>query len=193
MSAKGHKRPFDPAPTTSGLPLSADVETSAGGGRKGRQAERRLGNLPKVSARVAQPLDVDHPNEACPRMRLALKIALVAICAAILTAVLLIIVLAGIFGMQGSRTLQILSSAPELYLLPTIIFVEFCFLTNDLLAYLCKKFELDFGINFSEIPFKFDLDKLEAPIPLRTKLVQLYPLTILLTLLGFAVALMTRQ
>ncbi|MDA9491958.1 hypothetical protein [Bradyrhizobium sp. CCBAU 11361] len=126
-------------------------------------------------------------------MRTLLKIALVAVSAAVLTTVLLIIVLAGILGMQWSRTFQILSSATGLYLLPAIIFIEFYFLTNDLLAYACRKFELDFGLHFSEIPFKFDLDNLETPIPLRTKLVQLYPLTILLTLLGFVVALITHQ
>ncbi|QHP69818.1 hypothetical protein EI171_22480 [Bradyrhizobium sp. LCT2] len=126
-------------------------------------------------------------------MKTLLKIALVAVCAAIFTVVLLIVVLAGVFGMQWSRTLQILSSATGLYLLPTIIFFEFYFLTNDLLAYLCKKFELDFGLHFSEFHFKFDLDNFDTLIPLRTKLIQLYPLTILLTLLAFVVALITHQ
>ncbi|MDA9499074.1 hypothetical protein XI05_16695 [Bradyrhizobium sp. CCBAU 11357] len=50
-----------------------------------------------------------------------------------------------------------LSSETGLYLLPTIIFFEFYFLTNDLLALLCEKYELDFGLRFSEVPFKFDL------------------------------------
>lgn len=126
-------------------------------------------------------------------MRTLLKIVLVAVCAAILTALLLIVVLGGIFGMQWSRTLQILSSATGLYLLPTIIFIEFYFLVNDLLAYICRKYELNFGLSFSEIPFKFDLDNFETPIPLKTKLVQLYPLTILLMLLGLVVALTARQ
>ncbi|MDA9547064.1 MULTISPECIES: hypothetical protein [Bradyrhizobium] len=126
-------------------------------------------------------------------MRTLLKIALVAACAAILATVLLVIVLAGVLGMQWSRTSQILSSETGLYVLPTIIFFEFCFLTNDLLAYLCEKYELDFGLRFSEVPFEFDLDNRGTPIPLRTKLARLYPLSILLTLLGFAVALMTRQ
>lgn len=126
-------------------------------------------------------------------MRTLLKIVLVAVCAAILTALLLIVVLGGIFGMQWSRTLQILSSATGLYLLPTIIFIEFYFLVNDLLAYICRKHELNFGLSFSEVPFKFDLDNFETPIPLKTKLVQLYPLTILLILLGLVVALTARQ
>ncbi len=126
-------------------------------------------------------------------MRMLLKIALVAASAAILTTVLLIIVLAGVLRMQWSQTLQTMNSAPGLYLLPTIIFIEFYFLTNDLLAYVCRKFELNFRLQFTEIPFKFDLDNFETPIPLRTKLVQLYPLTILLTLLGLAIALITRQ
>ncbi|UWU94032.1 hypothetical protein [Bradyrhizobium sp. CB1015] len=67
-------------------------------------------------------------------MRTLLKIALVAVCAATFTAVLLAIVLAGVLGMQWSRTLQILSSETGLYLLPTIIYFEFYFLTNDLMA-----------------------------------------------------------
>jgi len=126
-------------------------------------------------------------------MRTLLKFALVAACAVFLTALLLIAVLAGILGMQWNRTLQILSSATGLYVLPAIILTEFYFLTNDLLSYVCKKYEVDFGLHFSEIPFKFDLDNFETPIPLRTKLTRLYPLTILLTLSGFVVALMTRQ
>lgn len=126
-------------------------------------------------------------------MRTLLKIFLVAVCAAILTAVLLMAVLAGILGMQWSRTLQILSSATGLYVLPMIILIEFYFFTNDLFAYVCEKFARNFGLHFSEIPFKFDLDNFETPIPLKTKLVQLYPLTILLILLGFVAALMTRQ
>lgn len=126
-------------------------------------------------------------------MRTLLKVVLVAASAAILTTLLLIIVLDGILGMQWSRTFQILSSATGLYLLPAIIFIEFYLLTNDLLAYTCRRYELDFGLHFSEIPFKFELDNFETPIPLKTKLVQLYPLTILLTLLGFIVALITRQ
>lgn len=125
-------------------------------------------------------------------MRTLLKVVLVAASAAILTTLLLIIVSDGIVRMQWSRTFQILSSATGLYLLPAIIFIEFYLLTNDLLAYACRRYELDFGLHFSEIPFKFDLDNFETPIPLKTKLIQLYPLTILLTLLGFIVALITR-
>jgi hypothetical protein len=126
-------------------------------------------------------------------MKTLVKILLVAGCAAILTAVLLIAVLSGILGMQWSRTLQVLSSETGLYILPAIILIEFCFLTNDSFAYVCERFELSFGLRFSEIPFKFDLDNFDTPIPLKTKLLQLYPLTILLTLLGFVAALMTRQ
>jgi hypothetical protein len=126
-------------------------------------------------------------------MRTLLKVVLVAACAAILTTLLLIIVLDGILGMQWSRTLHILSSATGLYVLPAIIFVEFYLLTNDLLAYTCGRMKLDFGLHFSEIRFSFELDNLETPIPLKTKLIQLYPLTIFLTLLGFIVALVTRQ
>lgn len=100
-------------------------------------------------------------------MRTLLKVVLAAASAAILTTLLLIIVLDGIVGMQWSRTLQILSSATGLYLLPAIIFIEFYLLTNDLLAYACRRYELDFGLHFSEIPFKFDLDNFETPIRLR--------------------------
>ncbi|MEN3349645.1 MAG: hypothetical protein V7632_3280 [Bradyrhizobium sp.] len=89
--------------------------------------------------------------------------------------------------------MQVLSSETGLYILPAIILIEFCFLTNDSFAYVCERFELSFGLRFSEIPFKFDLDNFDTPIPLKTKLLQLYPLTILLTLLGFVAALMTRQ
>jgi hypothetical protein len=125
-------------------------------------------------------------------MRTLLKIALVAICAATSTALLLIAVLGGIFGMQSNAALQ-LSSASGLYILPTIILIEFYLLTNDVLVYVSEKFGLDFGLHFSEVPLKFDLDNSETLIPLRTKLMQLYPLSILLTLLGFVLALMTRQ
>lgn len=126
-------------------------------------------------------------------MRTLLKIILVAASAAILTTLLLITVLDGIVGLQWSRTFQIMSSATGLYLLPAVIFIEFYLLTNDLLAYACKRYELIFGLHFSEIPFNYDLDNFGTPIPLKSKLIQLYPLTILLLLLGLVVALITRQ
>ncbi|MCK1683401.1 hypothetical protein IVA87_29360 [Bradyrhizobium sp. 147] len=164
-----------------------------GRGSYGPAAELRLAVYRRLALVPVQPMDAASLNEDVRRMRTLLKIVLVAVCAAILTALLLIMVLGGIFGMQWSRTLQILSSATGLYLPPTIIFIEFYFLVNDLLAYICRKYEPNFGLNFSEIPFKFDLDNFETPIPLETKLVQLYPLTILLLLLGLVVALTARQ
>lgn len=78
-------------------------------------------------------------------MRTLLKVVLVAASAAILTTLLLIIVLDGILGMQWSRTFQILSSATGLYLLPAIIFIEFYLLTNDLLAYTCRRYDWTSG------------------------------------------------
>jgi hypothetical protein len=88
---------------------------------------------------------------------------------------------------------QKMSSDNELYIFPVLILCEFYFLTNDLLAYLSKKHQLHFfGFDFSEITVRYDLDVKNTLIPLRSKLLGLYPLSIALVSFGFAVVLLTR-
>lgn len=78
-----------------------------------------------------------------------------------------------------------MNSQTVLYIFPALIFLEFCFLTNDLLVYLSRTFHLNFGLQFSEARFTYENDNSDAPIPLKTKLLQLYPLSIGLVTLGF--------
>ncbi len=92
--------------------------------------------------------------------------------------------------MQLSTIAQKINSAPGLYIFPTVILAEFYFLINDLLVHLSKRYQLDFGFDFSEVRFAIDNDNNNTPIPLRTKLLRLYPLTIALVLVGFVLVLM---
>ena len=58
--------------------------------------------------------------------------------------------------------------------------------------YLMKKYRLDVGLELSEVRFTYDLDNNNTPIPLKSKILLLYPLTIVLTLLGFVLVLFTQ-
>ena len=117
------------------------------------------------------------------------RVALIAVVAA---AGLLALVLCGIFNMQPSDIVQKMNSDKSLYIFPVLIVCEVYFLTNDLLVYLSKKHPMRFGFDFLEIPFRYDLDVKNSLIPLRSKLVALYPLSIGLLLLSFAVVLFRR-
>lgn len=117
------------------------------------------------------------------------RVALVAVVAA---AALLALVLCGIFNMQPSAVVQKMDSDKSLYIFPALIVCDvYCF-TNDFLASLSKKHPMRFGFDFLEIPFRYDLDVRNSLIPLRSKLIGLYPLSIGLLLLSFAVVLFRR-
>jgi hypothetical protein len=94
--------------------------------------------------------------------------------------------------MQPSTIFQKMNSETVLYIFPAVVVFEFYFLVNDWLAHLSKKCRLPFGFDFSEVRFTCDLDNCNARIPLRAKLLQLYPLSIALTLLGFVLVLINR-
>jgi hypothetical protein len=85
-----------------------------------------------------------------------------------------------------------MNSETAIYIFPAVVLFEFYFLTNDVLAYLTEKYQLNVGLKFSEVRFTYDLDNNNTHIPLKSKLLQLYPLTIALTLLGFVLVLFTR-
>ena len=108
------------------------------------------------------------------------------------TASLLGLVLLAGFGMQLNTIAQKMNSETALYIFPAVIMAEFYFLLNDFLAHLSKRYQLYFGFEFSEARFTFDSDNSNTPIPLRTKLLQLYPLSIALVLFGFVLVLMNR-
>ena len=125
-------------------------------------------------------------------MKTLLKSGLVALWAVAATVLLLGLILCGVFRMELNTIVQKMNSEMVLYIFPVFVLFEFYFLTNDTLAHLSKKYRLSFGFDFSEVRFTYDLDNNNTPIPTRAKLLQLYPLSIALTLLGFVLVLVAR-
>ena len=126
------------------------------------------------------------------RLKDILLLGRVALIAVVAAAGLLALILCGIFNMQLSDVVQKMNSDKPLYIFPALIFCDVYFLTNDLLVYLSKKHPMRFGFDFLEIPVRYDLDVKNSLIPLRSKLIALYPLSIGLLLLSFAVVLFRR-
>jgi len=124
-------------------------------------------------------------------MKTLLKSGLVALCAVAATVLLLGLILCGVLRMELNTIVQKMNLEMDLYILPAFILFEFYFLINDLLAHLSKKHRLHFGFDFSEVQFTYD-DNYNTPIPLRVKLLQLYPFSIALVSLGFVLVLITR-
>jgi hypothetical protein len=125
-------------------------------------------------------------------MKALLKLGLLALCAVAATMSLLGLILCGIFKMEVNSIVENLNSETVLYIFPSFILFEFYLFANDMLVHLSKKHQLNFGLEFSEVRLTFDLDNNNAPIPLRVKLLQLYPLSIGLTLFGFVLVLLNR-
>jgi hypothetical protein len=125
-------------------------------------------------------------------MKNLLKAGLVIFWAMAATVALLGLVLCGVLGMEVNAIMQKMNSETALYIFPAFVLFEFYFFMNDLLACFSKNDRPLFGLVFSEIRFTYDLDNNNTPIPSRAKLLQLYPLSISLTLLGFALVLTTR-
>ena len=122
-----------------------------------------------------------------------LRYGLVSLCAATSAAATLGIVLFVAFKMDLGLVLQKINSDKSLYLLPVLILVEFYFFANDILAYLSKKHGVLLKFDFSEIRFTYDPpDVRNTAIPLRSKLLGLYPLSLALLSLGFAVVIFRR-
>jgi hypothetical protein len=125
-------------------------------------------------------------------MKALLRLGLLALCAVAATMSLLGLILCGIFKMEVNSIVENLNSETVLYIFPSFILFEFYLFANDMLVHLSKKHQLNFGLEFSEVRLTFDLDNNNAPIPLRVKLLQLYPLSIGLTLFGFVLVLLNR-
>lgn len=125
-------------------------------------------------------------------MKNLLKAGLVIFWAMAATVALLGLVLYGVLGMEVNAIMQKMNSETALYIFPAFVLFEFYFFINDLLAYFSKNNRPLVGFVFSEIRFTYDLDNNNNPIPSRAKLLQLYPLSISLTLLGFVLVLITR-
>lgn len=125
-------------------------------------------------------------------MKNLLKLGLIVSGAMVASVSLLALVLCAGLKMELSDVMQKMNSELMLYLFPTVILLEFCFFINDLLVHLSKKHLLNFGFDFSEVRFTYDLGNNNTAIPLRIKLQQLYPLSFALTLLGFVLVLMSR-
>jgi hypothetical protein len=113
-----------------------------------------------------------------------LKVGLVVFLAVAATVALLALVLCAVLGMEVNAIIQKLNSERALYIFPVFVSFEFYFFINDLLARFSKNYRPPFGLVFSEVRFTYDLDNYNTPIPSRGKLLQLYPLSISLTLLG---------
>jgi hypothetical protein len=125
-------------------------------------------------------------------MKNLLGLGLVAFFAVLATACLLALVLCGILNMDSGAIVQKMNADKLLYIFPLLIVCDvYCF-ANDFLAYMSRKHPMRFGFEFSEIRFRYDLDVKNSLIPLRSKLMGLYPLSIALILLGFAVVLLRR-
>jgi hypothetical protein len=125
-------------------------------------------------------------------MKTLLKSGLVALVAVAATLALLGLILCGFLKMEPNTIVQKMNSETAIYIFPAVVLFEFYFLTNDVLACLTEKYQLNVGLKFSEVRFTYDLDNNNTHIPLKSKLLQLYPLTIALTLLGFVLVLFTR-
>jgi hypothetical protein len=140
----------------------------------------------------ANALDMPIAWRAKPGMKNLLKAGLLLSWAMAATVALLALVLCAVPGMDVNAELQKMNSEPVLYIFPAFILFEFYFFINDLLAYFSKKDRPLLGFVFSEIRFTYDLDNGNAPIPSRAKLLQLYPMSISLTLLGLVLVFITR-
>jgi hypothetical protein len=117
-------------------------------------------------------------------------LGLIALVAVLAAAGLLALVLCGIFNMEPSAIVQKMNSDKLLYIFPVLIVCDVHFFINDFLVYLSRKRPLRFGFDFSEIPVRYELNN--SLIPLRSKLNHLYPVSIVLLLLGFAAVLFSR-
>jgi hypothetical protein len=113
---------------------------------------------------------------------------LVSFCAMASTVATLGLVWFAILKMEPSLVAEKLSLDRTLYIFPVLILAEFYWCMNDLLAYLSKKHGVLLDLGLSEIRFTYDLDARNTAIPLRSKLLGMYPITIALLLFGSAVA-----
>ncbi|MCA1529408.1 MULTISPECIES: hypothetical protein [Bradyrhizobium] len=79
-----------------------------------------------------------------------------------------------------------------LYVFPALMLLDCCCFINDSFAYFASKSRLGLALGFSEVRFSYNQDNSDIPIPLRTKVLHIYPASILFILLLFALVLVTR-
>jgi hypothetical protein len=123
-------------------------------------------------------------------MKTLLRCGLVSLCAIVSAGATLGLVWFAILKMEPSLIAQKMNLDWTLYIFPVLILAELYFFMNDFLAYLSKKHGVLLGFDLSEICFTYDLDVRNSAIPLRSKLLALYPITIALLSLGSAVAIL---
>ncbi|MGQ0685242.1 hypothetical protein [Bradyrhizobium sp.] len=120
-------------------------------------------------------------------MKTFLRCGLVSLCAAAFTGVTLGLVWFAILKMEPGLVARKMSLDGALYIFPALILAELYCLTNDLLVYLSNKHDILLDLGLSEMRFTYDLDVRNNAIPLRSKLLGLYPITLALLLFVSAV------
>jgi hypothetical protein len=115
---------------------------------------------------------------------------LVSLCAIVSAVAILGLGWFAILKMEPSLVAQKMSLDKTLYIFPVLILAELYCLINDLLVYLSRKHGVLLDLDLSEIRFTYDLDMRNTAIPLRSKLLGLYPITLALLSLGSAIAIL---
>jgi hypothetical protein len=121
-------------------------------------------------------------------MKTLLRCGLVSLCAIVTAMATLGFVWFAILRIEPSLVAQKMTLDRTLFIFPALILAEFYWFMNDLLAYLSKKHGVLLDLGLSEIRFTYDLDVRNTAVPLRSKLLGMYPITIALLLFGSAVA-----
>jgi hypothetical protein len=125
-------------------------------------------------------------------MNRLLRFLIVVSAAALATLCLLSLILFVILRMDFGTIAQKMKADGIFYILPAIIFAEFGFLINDLLALFAKTPGAAARLGFSEVRFTYELDNNNTPISLKTKLRHLYPICIGFASLLFVLVLLIR-
>jgi hypothetical protein len=125
-----------------------------------------------------------------PGMKTLLRCGLVSLCAIVSAVAILGLGWFAILKMEPSLVAQKMSLDKTLYIFPVLILAELYCLINDLLVYLSRKHGVLLDLDLSEIRFTYDLDMRNTAIPLRSKLLGLYPITLALLSLGSAIAIL---
>ncbi|MEY9587838.1 hypothetical protein ABIA06_000129 [Bradyrhizobium yuanmingense] len=125
-------------------------------------------------------------------MKILFRFALILLCAVTTVASLLSFVVMGLLGMSLGDFVQKMNFQAGLYVFPALMLLDCCCFINDSFAYFASKSSLGLALGFSEVRFSYDQDNSDIPIPLRTKVLHIYPASILFILLLFALVLVTR-
>ena len=122
-------------------------------------------------------------------MKTLRRLGLVSLCAVVPAAATLGLVWFAIVKLDPGLLAQKMNLDRTLYIFPAIVLAEFYCFMNDLLVHLSRKHGALRDLGLSEIRFTYDLDVRHSVIPLRSKLLGLYPITIALLSFGAGVIL----